>query len=164
MRDFAEQELFTPLHMAGVTMEFDGAEDFVGSSYVYAPARSYARLGELYLKDGIAPNGERILPTGWVAWSARSRLDAPYGAGFWNNDESSPYARWRIVHGFPKDGFFASGNLGQRIYIVPSENLVIARFGYSRPPEFGIEDDLALIEVIVQTQNKNNGQGPMSKQ
>jgi hypothetical protein len=44
MRDFAERELFAPLHMTGVTMEFDGTGVFVGSSYVYAPARSYARL------------------------------------------------------------------------------------------------------------------------
>lgn len=163
MRDFAERELFTPLHMAGVTMEFDGAEDFIGSSYVYAPARSYARLGELYLKDGIAPSGERILPPGWVTWSVRSRLDAPYGASFWNNDGSSPYARWRVAHGFPIDGFFASGNLGQRIYIVPSEDLVVARFGYSRPPEFGMEDDLALIDAIIRTEGKNKRQGPIPK-
>ena len=161
MRDFAERELFEPLHMNGVTMEFDGAGIFVGSSYIYAPARSYARLGELYLKDGIAPNGERILPPGWVAWSIRSRLDAPYGAGFWNNDGSGQYARWRIAHGFPKDGFFASGNLGQRIYIVPSEGLVVARFGYSRPPEFGMEEDLSLIDAVTRSDGKNKAQGPM---
>jgi CubicO group peptidase (beta-lactamase class C family) len=158
MRDFAERELFLPMQMRGVTMEFDGAGDFVGSSYVYAPARSYARLGILYLKDGIAPNGERILPAGWVAWSAQSRLGAPYGAGFWTNDGLSPDARWRIAHGFPKDGFFASGNLGQRIYIVPSKGLVVARFGYSRPPNFGIEDDVALIDAVIRDEVKSSAQ------
>jgi hypothetical protein len=50
-----------------------------------------------------------------------------------------------VAHGFPKDGFFASGNLGQRIYIIPSEGLVIARFGYSPGPDFGMEEDVALI-------------------
>ena len=54
-----------------------------------------------------------------------------YGSGFWTNDGASEGAAWRAAHGFPKDGYFASGNLGQRIYIVPSERLVVARFGYT---------------------------------
>jgi CubicO group peptidase (beta-lactamase class C family) len=57
--------------------------------------------------------------------------------------------KWRVEHGFPKDGFFASGNLGQRIYIVPSRGIVVARFGYSRPPDFGIEGDVALIAAVI---------------
>ena len=80
-----------------------------------------------------------------MAWSRRSTLGAPYGAGFWTLDGPSKVAsRWQGA-GFPKDGFFASGNLGQRIYIVPSQKLVIARFGYSAPPTYGIFDDIALI-------------------
>jgi CubicO group peptidase (beta-lactamase class C family) len=86
MRDFAQRELFGPLNMSRVTMEFDGAGVFVGSSYVYEPARAYARFGELYLNDGVTADGHRLLPAGWVAWSCRSTLGAPYGAGFWTND------------------------------------------------------------------------------
>jgi len=151
MRDFADRELFAPLHMAGVTMEFDGAGVFVGSSYVYAPARTYARLGELYLNDGLAPDGSRILPPGWVAWSRRSTLGSPYGAGFWTNDGPSRPAARRVASGFPKDGFYASGDLGQRIYIIPSTRLVVARFGYSMPPDYGIVDDLALIDAAIKS-------------
>ena len=151
MRDFADRELFAPLHMAGVTMEFDGAGVFVGSSYVYAPARTYARLGELYLNDGLAPDGSRILPPGWVAWSRRSTLGSPYGAGFWTNDGPSRPAARRVASGFPKDGFYASGDLGQRIYIIPSKRLVVARFGYSMPPDYGIVDDLALIDAAIKS-------------
>jgi hypothetical protein len=145
MRDFADRELFVPQHMSGVTLEFDGAGVFVGSSYVWAPARTYARLGELYLNDGIAADGSRILPEGWVAWSRRSTLGSPYGAGFWTNDGPSRMAARRVASGFPKDGFYASGDLGQRIYIVPSKHLIVARFGYSMPPDYGIVDDFALI-------------------
>jgi CubicO group peptidase (beta-lactamase class C family) len=149
MRQFAQRELVTRLNMGDVTMEFDGAGTFVGSSYVYAPARAYARLGELYANDGVAPNGVRILPEGWVAWSRRSTLGAPYGAGFWTNDGPSRIAARRVKNGFPKDGFFASGVLGQRIYIVPSARVVVARFGFSNPPDFGIKDDLALIDAAL---------------
>ena len=149
MLQFAQRELFTRLNMGDVTMEFDGAGTFVGSSYVYAPARAYARLGELYVNDGVAPDGVRILPEGWVAWSRRSTLGAPYGAGFWTNDGPGRMAAQRVKSGFPKDGFFASGILGQRIYIVPSARVVVARFGFSNPPDFGIKDDLALIDAAL---------------
>jgi CubicO group peptidase (beta-lactamase class C family) len=149
MRAFADKELFARLHMDHVTMEFDGAGTFVGSAHVYAPAREYARFGQLFLNDGIAPDGQRLLPEGWIEYSRRSTLGAPYGAGFWTNDGPSRPAAGRVANGFPKDGFFASGNRGQRIYIVPSEHLIIARFGYSPEPDFGIMEDLDLIKAAI---------------
>jgi len=150
MREFARRELFAPLGMGDITMEFDGAGTFIGSTYVYASARDYARLGWLYLRDGIAPDGRRVLPEGWMDWSRRSTLNAPYGAGFWTNDGRSKEAAWRIAAGYPKDGFYASGTMGQRIYVIPSAHLVITRFGYSAPPSYGIEDDLALIKASIE--------------
>jgi len=57
------------------------------------------------------PNGQRILPEGWVDYSRRSTLGSIYGAGFWTNDGPSAAAAWRVARGFPKDGFFASGIL-----------------------------------------------------
>jgi len=149
LRTFAQQRVFDPLHMGDVTMEFDGQGTFIGSTYVYASARDYARFGLLYLNDGKAPDGTRLLPEGWVAWSRTSALGAPYGAGFWTNDGPSDVAQMRVEGGFPKDGFFASGTMGQRIYIVPSEHLVITRFGYSAPPSYGIEDDVRLIKAAI---------------
>jgi CubicO group peptidase (beta-lactamase class C family) len=149
LRAFARRELFDPLGMGEVTMEFDGQGTFVGSTYVYASARDYARFGMLYLRDGITPDGMRLLPEGWVGWSRTSTLGAPYGAGFWTNDGPSDLARRRVAGGFPKDGFFASGTMGQRIYVVPSEHLVVVRFGYSAPPDYGIVDDVGLIEAAI---------------
>lgn len=150
MRDFARRELFDKLGMGDVTMEFDGRGTFVGSTYVYATARDYARLGQLYLEDGVAPDGTRLLPEGWVAWSRTSTLGSPYGAGFWTNDGPSDVAKMRVDGGFPKDGFFASGVMGQRIYVVPSQGIVVTRFGYSAPPTYGIEDDVGLIAAAIE--------------
>lgn len=149
LRQFAQRELFGPIGMNPVTLEFDGAGTFIGASHVYAPARAFARFGLLYLNDGLAPDGRRILPQGWVAYSRRSTAGSTYGAGFWTNDGPSEDAAWRVAHGFPKDGFYASGNLGQRIYIIPSERMVIARFGYSRPPSFGMRADLELMSAAI---------------
>jgi CubicO group peptidase (beta-lactamase class C family) len=149
LREFAQRELFTPLGIQGVTLEFDGGGTFIGSTFAYATARDYARFGELYRNDGVAPNGQRILPERWVEWSRRSTLGEPYGAGFWTNDGGSRLAHLRIANGFPADGFFASGFLGQRIYIVQSQKITIVRFGYSAPPSFGIGDDVDLISAVI---------------
>jgi CubicO group peptidase (beta-lactamase class C family) len=148
-RRFAENELFGPIGVRDVTLEFDGAGTFVGSSHVYAPARAFARLGLLFLNDGVAPDGRRVLPAGWAAYSRKSTLGSNYGAGFWTNDGPSEGAAWRVTHCFPKDGYFASGDLGQRIYIIPSEHLVIARFGYTTGRNFGIEADVGLIAAVI---------------
>ena len=149
MRAFADRELFTPAHMDGVVMEFDAAGTFSGSAHVYAPARAYARLGVLFLHEGMTAAGERLLPADWVAYSRKATLGSDYAAGFWTNEGPTLHAAARVTAGFPKDGYFASGFRGQRIYIVPSQNLVVARFGYSDGPTYGIEDDLALIAAAI---------------
>ena len=135
---FARQELFGPLGMRHVTIEFDGVGTPEGSSQMLASARDWARFGQLYLNDGIA-GGKRILPEGWVKYSASPTPSAwvGYGAGFWTNLGDSFGATYRAEHGWPRDAFFAKGTIGQYVIIIPSERLVIVRLGRSPnwPPE-----------------------------
>jgi CubicO group peptidase (beta-lactamase class C family) len=134
----ARQELFGPLGMSGVTLEFDAAGTPEGSSQMLATARDWARFGMLYLNDGVV-GGQRILPEGWVNYSTSPTPNAwvGYGAGFWTNRGDSFGATYRIEHGWPRDAFFAKGTIGQYVIVIPSERLVIVRLGRSPnwPPE-----------------------------
>ena len=135
---FARQELFDPLGMRGVTIEFDASGNAEGSSQMLASARDWARFGQLYLNDGVAAE-KRILPEGWVKYSASPTPNAwiGQGAGFWTNLGDSFGASYRTERGWPRDAFFAQGTMGQYVIIIPSERLVIVRLGRSPnwPPE-----------------------------
>jgi len=137
---FMHRELFDKLGMRHATVEFDGAGTPIGGSHVWAPARDWARLGLLYLHDGVV-GGERVLPPGWVEYSARATPGAGfagYGAGFWTNRDDGEGARYRIAAGMPADAFMARGSHGQYVVIVPSQQLVIVRMG----PAWTARDDM----------------------
>jgi hypothetical protein len=144
---FAHHALFDKLGMRHVTLEFDGAGTPIGSSLMWASARDWARFGLLYLNDGVVA-GERILPPGWVDYSAAftpGSEDYGYGAGFWTNRGTSPAARRRVAAGMPADSFMARGSQGQYVIIVPSERLVVVRLGFSYTPL----GDVAAVERLV---------------
>lgn len=149
---FARRELFDPLGMRHVTLEFDATGTPVGAAYMYAPAREWARFGTLYLDDGVV-DGRRILPQGWVHYSATPTPSAGigYGAGFWTNRGTSRGATARVHWGMPPDSFFASGSLGQYVVVVPSERLVVARFGVSHGPRADIDGTARLVSDVIAT-------------
>ncbi|SDI73800.1 MULTISPECIES: serine hydrolase domain-containing protein [Bradyrhizobium] len=145
---FAWRELFNPLGMRNVTLEFDGAGTLQGSTYMLASARDWAKFGLLYLNDGIV-GGKRILHEDWVDFSAAATLDTDYGAGFWTNRSDHPSARGRVRLGIPRDAFFASGDLGQRIVIMPSQHLVVVRLGDSVDPTGDIRGLGRLVKEVI---------------
>jgi len=124
---FARTQLFEPLGMATAVIEPDPSGTPVGSSFMLASARDWARLGQLYLNGG-RWNQRRILPASWVDYVTRHTppsAERNYGAGFWINDAPEG-PRWPTL---PSDTYAASGFQHQRIFIVPSHQLVVVRLG-----------------------------------
>jgi CubicO group peptidase (beta-lactamase class C family) len=121
--EFLSSRLFLPAGMTSAIPKFDDAGDFVGSSYVYATARDFARFGELYLHDGVTRNGvgERILPEGWRD-HARMRAGHDAGSGL---DYGRHFWLWPAFPG----SFACHGYEGQFIVVFPDRDLVVVHLG-----------------------------------
>ncbi len=143
---FARRELFEKLDMRHATLEFDAVGAPFGASHMWATARDWARFGQLYLDDGMV-GGRRILPEGWVDYSARLTPGSEsfgYGAGFWTNRGANGGAA-RTRPDMPRDSFMARGSQGQYVVIVPSARLVIVRLGHAQTPG----GDIAAVNRLV---------------
>lgn len=134
--------LFSKTGMNSVIFEVDASSTHVGSSYVYATARDYARFGLLYLQDGMF-NNQRILPEGWVSYTTTpgEANKGEYGALFWLN-------RAKYYPSVPEDMYSCNGHEGQRIFIIPSKELVVVVLGYSPKPDRLIDFEALLKDVL----------------
>jgi CubicO group peptidase (beta-lactamase class C family) len=144
-RAFAQKNLFSPAGITSAIFEEDASGTLVFSTDCFMTPRDFARFGQLYLTDGMN-GGARVLPEGWVAYSITpapsvatptSRvLDAgpgpggSYGATWWLNaaTATSTSDTWEYPDE-PVDGFNAEGHYGQKLVVIPSRQLVIARVG-----------------------------------
>jgi hypothetical protein len=145
---FAWRELFNPLGMRNVTLEFDASGTLQGSNNMQASARDWARFGLLYLNDGMIGE-KRILHADWVDYSTAATLGTDYAAGFYTNRSEHPNARGRVRAGIPRDAFFAFGWLGQRCAIIPSQHMVVVRMGDAIDPEGDIRGVARLIREVI---------------
>lgn len=135
---FPYKNIFNKLGMRTVVMETDVSGTYVGSSYMWACARDWARFGQLYLNDGLW-YGERILPQGWVAYSVSPTAGAPmgeYGAQIWLNAGEEGNPSNRIYPDAPQDLYMFDGYEGQRVFVIPSYDLVIVRLGQNNSDAF----------------------------
>lgn len=138
--DFWYAELIDKIGMSSMVIETDLAGNYAGSSYGWATARDWAKFGLLYLHKGNW-NGEQVLNESWVTYSATptNGSNGEYGAHFWLNAGG-------IYPNVPKDLFSCNGYQGQHVFIIPSKDLVIVRFGLAENPEFDV--NIFLSEVL----------------
>lgn len=148
---FPQKDFFQRVDMNSAILEPDASGTFVGSSYMYATARDWARFGLLYLQDGVW-DGERILPEGWVDYS---RTPTPashgeYGALWWLNESDGGDPTTREWPDMPDDLYYASGHDGQDVLIFPSQNMVVVRLSVSRGGSWDMAEFLADVMSAVE--------------
>ena len=139
---YMRSRLFDPLGIVRPVFEQDLSGTFVGSSYLYATARDFARFGQLYLDDGCV-DSERILPKGWVDYTRRPAAASGkhYGAFFWLNGNGK-------FPDVPRDMFYCDGHDGQDIFIFPSHELVVVVLGFSPKPDNVIDFNALLRDIL----------------
>ncbi len=127
--DFIASEISAPLGLEATTLELDASGVFVGSSFIYAPARDWARFGYLLVNGGQI-NGQRLLERDWVARATRpnhSDNESRYGYQLWLNGGGTSL-RWPAL---PTDAYAMQGNREQVVMMLPSLQAVIVRLGWS---------------------------------
>ena len=143
---FPQRALFDKIGIRNMTMETDPYGNFLLQGYEFGTARDWARLGNLYLNDGVWM-GERILPEGFVdfvstlapAWVADGR--PIYGGFFWiNGDRSFP---------IPENAYFMAGAGGQYVIIIPSHHLVVVKLSHYKGGSIGMSEFKKSLEMLV---------------
>lgn len=118
--DYAQQVLYGPLRMEQVEWWTDGAGNTLTYCCTDTTSRDFARLGLLFLNHGNW-GGHQIVSAEWVddAFTPAADSDGNYGYMWW------------IAHMPEVDGpiYFANGFDGQRIFVIPSLDLVVVRNG-----------------------------------
>ncbi|GAA1805477.1 serine hydrolase [Agromyces neolithicus] len=139
--DLPRQTLLEPLGLSSAIFEPDAAGTPVCSSYLWATPRDWAAIGQFALQNG-EWQGEQLLPEDWMEQSLTvvdvEQTDDPgYGMGWRVNPLPDGTLRWPDL---PEDTFYASGHDGQKVLVVPSEDLVVVRMGFT--PEYDEEDSV----------------------
>lgn len=155
---FPQRALFDKIGIRDMVMETDPYGNFLLQGYEFGTGRDWARLGNLYLQDGVW-NGERILPEGFVdfvstvapAWEADGR--PLYGGFFWINGAEEDYGLSRFPRDpIPRDAYYMAGAGNQKTFISPSHDLVVVRLGHYKgaaPGDEGLKNALAkLMEAV----------------
>jgi CubicO group peptidase (beta-lactamase class C family) len=136
---FAQEEIFAPLGLPALPWASDAQGRTTTYAGLQATALEYAKLGFLYLRRG-EWDGEQIVPAEWVARTTQPvdrcagvyrylwHINAPIRLGV-----ADPACTEIIgcpplaVADLPADAYFAEGVLGQFIFVIPSQDLVVVR-------------------------------------
>lgn len=123
---FPQRALFDRIGAHSFVLETDAWGDFIITGFDFGGTRDWARLGLLYLRDGIW-QGERILPEGFAEFVSTPAPGDPsqgYGGLFWLN-------RGGAMPRLPADAYWMAGYMGQYTMVIPSRDLVVVRQGPS---------------------------------
>ena len=163
-RNFAHylaDKLWRPMGAQGGAMRLDGIEGNVISycCFLSAPA-DWMRVAHLLMKDGRLPDGEQLLPQGWIEeMLTGSEANPNYGFQIWTDAEyveRRPYfpglpLEFANYHSEPfavDDLFYLDGGGKVRVWISPKLDLIVLRMGYPPPSGMGFDESFIPNTII----------------
>lgn len=123
---YLRPRLLDPLGIGEVAWSRDRTGRELGFSGLHATTDAVARLGQLYLRDGVW-EGKRLLPQGWAARASQPRTPTAGAMGDGERqdwDQGYGYQFWMSRHGYRGDGAY-----GQFCLVLPEQDVVIASTG-----------------------------------
>jgi len=141
--DYPHDKLFSALGLDNPVMETDEAGNYIMSSYMWATARDWGKLGQLYLNKGNW-NDQQLIDTSYINWSLQPHPASPdYGSHVWLNTTQKEFPS------APASMYWFSGYEGQYVFVIPQENLIVVRLGLSKGPPFNMDEVLReILECI----------------
>lgn len=142
--DFWYSALIDRIGMHSMIVETDMAGNYVGSSYAWATTRDWAKFGLLYLNKGNW-NGDQLFDRKWLDFvtTPTNGSQGKYGGHFWLNKAG-------FLPNVPRDTYSCNGFQGQRVFIIPSKDLVVVRLGLTEGRKFDFDSFLKNIIASIE--------------
>ena len=146
LEDFARVNLFDPLGMEEYRWTFTPKGHVVAQGNFFITARDLAKIGQLMLNKGCW-NGRQLVSPEWIQASLQGQYDVP-----WQGYDTYGYKWYNHVLEINETDysyFFASGNGGQKLYVVPEEKLVVVIMTTAYNTRHGQRRSLRMFELIL---------------
>jgi CubicO group peptidase (beta-lactamase class C family) len=123
--EFARVNLFEPLGIQDYRWRHVPINRITGQGNLSITTRDMAAIGELMLNDGVM-NGQRLVSHDWIAESLASQVAISASDPYEDFYGYMWYTKAEPIDGHNIEVHFASGNGGNKIYVVPSLQMVVA--------------------------------------
>ncbi|MEO9483771.1 MAG: serine hydrolase [Ekhidna sp.] len=124
---FLRENLLDPLTISSFEIGVDPQGNFNSADGIAVTLLDLTKLGYLYIQDGTW-QGRKIIDPNFIAeaTSVQSEVSGTLTAGYiWNFFGIDFLASFGVPH---NEIFYISGGIGQSIYIIPSENMIVSIF------------------------------------
>lgn len=149
---FAKQQLFGPLGINAFTWRHVPIDRITGQGNLSITTRDEARIGELFLHDG-SFNGHQLVSRDWVQQSLANQVPISFSDPFADYYGYMWYSKAEPVGDHTILVHFASGNGGNKIYIVPSLDMVVAITSSAYSTNYGQRrSQEILLKILAATQ------------
>lgn len=153
LEELAREHLFGPLGIERWDWQEDRAGQTKGQGNLFLTADGFARIGEVVLNRGMY-DGRRVISGDWIRESLKPRFDISASDPYANGYGYYWYHQTYPVAGRAVDVFFASGNGGNKIYVIPDLDMVVSVMSRAYGQGRGQRRSENILKAILETRSK----------